>query len=104
MTSVQRDHLAAAPLFRARLFPLVHEKVIEGREEKGAEFSFLPSDRFQWVLLQQAREKFLREILCVVRGVTPLPDIGIEGIPVGLTQLRQRVASVCGITGSSSED
>jgi len=42
-------------------------------------------------------KKFLREILCVMRGVSAATGIGIDGIPVGPAQLFQGGARLCAV-------
>jgi len=52
---------------------------------------------------QQARKEFLREVLRVVGRVTALTDVSVERIPIGLTELCQRVAGAGRIIASSSQ-
>src|SRR5205823_10325471 len=78
VAGVQRDDLSAAALLRASLVPLVHQKMIQGREEKRTEFSFLARDGAEGVLFHQPREELLREVLGVVRRRSEERRVGKE--------------------------
>src|SRR5436190_17451162 len=77
--------------------------MVQGREEKRAELSFLAGDGAESVLSQQPREKLLGEILRVMRRVTALADIGVERIPIGLAELCQRLAGAWCVIASGRQ-
>ena len=77
--------------------------MVQGREEKRAELSFLARDGAEGVLRQQPREELLGEVLRVMRRVTALADVSIERIPIGLTELCQRVAGALLVIASDRQ-
>jgi hypothetical protein len=74
--------------------------VLQGRQKKSPKTAAFFLKRIEVAPFDQGSEETLGEISRIVRCRTVTPDIRIEGIPVGLTQLRQ-CGSRGGISGSS---
>ena len=83
----ERD--APAALGRFGPVPFVGQEMVDGDHEERTELAFAPVHLRQVVLVQQPEEELLREVLRVVRLVTPLPHVGIERVPVGAAELFQ---------------
>ena len=49
-------------------------------------------------------EKRLREVLSVVRRISPAPNEGVQRIPVRLTKLRQRSLGLCGFVSTGVQN
>ena len=103
IAGVQRDDLSAAALQGASLLPLIHQEMVQGRKEKRAELSLLACDGAEGVLPEQPGEELLREVLRVMRRVAALADVGVERIPIGLTELCQRLAGAGRVIASGRQ-
>ena len=71
--------------------------MFQGGQQEGAETSLALVHRIEPILLQQAQEKFLRQILRVVRTFPLAADVGIERTPINAAQLLQRFRRLAGI-------
>ncbi len=56
------------------------------------------------ILFPQAREKFLCQILRVVRRISDTANVGVKRMPVGLAQPRQRVARPLRVVAPGGHD
>ena len=99
---VEREEVvrAAAAFLRLRFVPFVREKMLHRREQERAEAALRAVHAREPVLREQAREKFLREILRVVRRMPLPPHERVERIPIRLAQARKRVARARGIAAA----
>src|SRR4051812_39233490 len=59
-------------------------------EQKGTKAAPLAAGQLEVILFQKPREKILRQILRVVRTVTPTPDVSIQRRPISAAQTFQR--------------
>jgi hypothetical protein len=73
---------------------VVRKVVLQGRQKKSPETAAFFSKRIEVAPFNQEGEETLSEISRIFGCRTATPDIRIQGIPVGLTQLRQ-----CGSRG-----
>src|SRR5581483_12289473 len=81
--------------------PFIGQEVLDGGEQKPAEFPLLAIQRAQIVLRQQAREEFLREILGFLGAASALSDIAVKGVPIGLAEALHRLIG-SGVGGVAS--
>jgi hypothetical protein len=79
---------------------VVRKVVLQGRQKESPETAAFFSKRIEVAALDQESKEALSEVSRIVGCRTATPDIRIQGIPVGLTQLRQ-CGSRGGISGSS---
>ncbi len=97
------EHLSAAAFLRAGFVPFVGEKMFQCGQQKRTE----PSARFvgvgEIILFEQAREKFLREVLRVGRRMAQPPHISIKRMPISLAEPGQRVARPRGVVASGGD-
>src|SRR5262249_47503146 len=101
---VQRQNgLTAAALLRSDFLPFAREKIIHRRQHEGTKASALRICAGERLPLQESREKFLSEILGIVRIVTTAPDINVKRVPVRLTQLSQCFLRLGRLTASSRQ-
>lgn len=93
----------AAALLGLGLVPFVSEEPLEGGQQERTEAAFCCVGAGDPVVFQQAREKFLGEVLGVVGLDAAAADIGMEGGPVGSAQGGESVAGA-GVVASRRED
>src|SRR5438874_12084090 len=96
--SIQRNRFLSPASFQpVCAVPFVGAKPIQRRQQKGAEFAPSGLDALQELFLNQASKELLRQILSIFRSVADTSQIAVNGIPVGLAQLRQRSVSPCSL-------
>jgi len=72
---VERNEGSAAAAFgRLAAVILVDQKAIQGGQQKGTKPARVRIEVCQPVLFEQPRKKFLREVLCILRSLAPLPS------------------------------
>ena len=86
----RNNHLPAATLLAPGFAALLTKEVLEEREQERPELALLMVQVIEEILLQQPREKLLRQVLRLRRVVPLAPDLGVERRPVGAAQLLQR--------------
>ena len=82
--------VVAAALLPPRLFPIVGQKMIQRSDEERAEAPFARVNGAQRMALQEAREKFLGQVLSVMRIFSLPPHVAVERMPVSATELLER--------------
>src|SRR6516225_10396404 len=88
---IQRDELIlCAPFQAARPLCLIGDIVLKRSQEEGSEFTLQPVNLGQRAMFQQMKEKSLRIILCVIRGVAATAGKRINRIPIYPAKLCQR--------------
>src|SRR6185437_4081717 len=88
-----KDFAAAALLGLSAIVGVGQEMFASGQKER-TEFALVPIHCSQRVFLKEAGEEVLSEILGVVDVITPVPNVGIQRIPVSTAQHRQRFAGL----------
>ena len=86
----RNQNLSAAALLRLRLVPFVREKMFQRREQERTEAALRAIHLGEIIFRQQPREKFLRQILRVVRVVALPPHERINRRPVRAAKFLQR--------------
>ena len=99
----RHDGAAAAALEGVLPVAAVGEEVGADGSQEGPEAAAGGVGRGQDVLLQQADEEILGQVQGTVGVVAPAADVGVEGEPVGPTELGQRLAGE-GRTGIAGRD
>src|SRR6266571_7754416 len=90
----RNDRIFTTPFHRVSPIPVIGQKVPQRCQQEGAEPPALRLDGRQTILLQQAGEEFLREILCLM-SIAPLPSHkGVKRIPIGLAEHGKRSHSL----------
>src|SRR5262245_8624463 len=80
---------AATAFLTVSTIPFVGEKVLQGREEKGAEPAFLAAELLKVVLFEKTGKEGLGEVLGIFLGRSLPADVHIQGIPIGAAELLQ---------------
>src|SRR5205814_10240562 len=80
------ERLTAAAFECGGFVVFVGEEVLEGAEQVKSEFTLLAIGEGEVPLLNQASEKSLSQVLCVMGVATAAAEVGVERIPVGLAQ------------------
>src|ERR1043165_10201767 len=75
--------------------------MLQRSQKKRAELAFVPVGHVEVIARQQPSEKFLGQILAVVRAVTFSAQVSIKGIPIRPAQLVHRVGSLGRAVASS---
>src|SRR5215813_8396119 len=78
-----KEILSAATFERARAVRLVRQKIFQRGKQERAELTFLPVDPSVNFMFQQMCEKALREILCIVHGVSTPAHETVKWRPIG---------------------
>ena len=68
----------------------MRQEMFQRRQQHRSEFAAFAGNRSQPVLLDQPREKILRQVLCLVRGLSAPADEGVDGGPVSLVERPER--------------
>ena len=89
-------HLSAAAFLRPGLVPFVGEEMFQCRQQERTEPAAVAVHAGELIFFQQPREKFLGQILRVVRIMSLPPHKSVNRKPVGAAELFQRIASVRG--------
>src|SRR5262245_25019982 len=82
----------------------VQGEVRERREQKGAKSPPVRIRQSNFLLVNQAREEALRQILGVLNGGTAAPREPVERPPIRLAQRRQRRARGRGVVATGGLD
>ena len=98
------DRLSSATFAGVRSVPVVGQEILQRRQQEGAKSPQLRIDAFQPTFLQKLGEKRLREVLGVVRRISPAPNEGVKRIPVRLTKLRQRGLGLRGFVSTGVQN
>jgi len=92
---IETDYFfAAASLLRQGAVPLIGQKMLQRREEKGTEPPFLRIGLPDDLLVEDESEERLRQILRIFGRVALTPHVGVERIPIRAAKLLQ--SFLCG--------
>ena len=81
---------AAATLCGPAPVPLVDDVVLQRSQQERAKFAPLALNLLQVFLFEQPGKEALRQVLCPGQVVSLATDVGVQWIPVGLAERRQR--------------
>src|ERR1041385_2476703 len=82
-----------------RLVPFVGHESLENDQQERAEPAFFGIRRFQIIMLEQAGEELLGEILSVLGCVTRAPHVAVKGIPIRLAEPTESFVSLDRLPG-----
>src|SRR5262249_36741891 len=85
----RKDRFAAAPLAGLSAVPFIRKEMLKAGKKKTSEAADPRSDVSDVILLQQAREKALRQVFGLGRVVSAAPNVGVKRIPIGLAEFGQ---------------
>ena len=102
---IERDQRRARRAFlRALTVAFVRKKMLDRGQQEGAETAEVGTDALQVPSLEQPREEALRQVARVLGGISLAPDKRIEGKPVGVAKLLERVPRLRTPPGPGSEN
>ena len=84
--SFKRQKCSATTLLRATSVFFVGHEELQGSQQEGPEAAFFPVSPIEIAPFQDPDEEFLRKILRVIGRIPAPAQIGIQRIPVALTQ------------------
>ena len=93
----QRTQLACA-------LPFVSQKMIHGSQQKCAKAAPFAIGLSQPIVLQQAQEELLGQILGIFGIVAATAHVGVEGIPIDLTEPGKRIPGTSSIVAICGKD
>ena len=82
----RQDCAIASSLHRLLPIVLVDQKILQGRQQKGAESPLFSISAFQCIFLEEMKKKGLHEILCISGSIAAVTQKGIKWRPISFAK------------------
>ena len=77
--------------------------MVHGGEQERSKAALLAIGVRHPIVLEEAREELLRQVLGVLRREAPAAHVSVKGIPVSLAELLQRAPGAGGVAAARSQ-